>query len=153
MAKKKKKKANWCKTKEKEYIAVSPTDIHMVHIICVVILCSNICPLLKWLILTGLEYPVLQKMYKLLVEAVIYLDWDLAEKDIVFIVVTDALNTCKCQNVSKFLTHHPLGSVIVHSLLDDFQDSTKTALELWEYRKYTTVKWFKHWQGIIICGW
>lgn len=128
-------------------------DIPMDHIIHMVILCSNICPLLKWYILSWLEYPILQKMYKLLVEVAIFLDWDLAENDIIFTVVTDALNTCKYQNVFKFLYHHPLGSVIVHSLLNDFQDSNKTALELWKYRKYTTVKWFKHWRDVIICGW
>lgn len=92
-------------------------------------------------------------VYKLLVEMVIFSDWDLDEKDIIFSVVTGALNTCKYQNVSKFLNHHPLGSVIVHSLLDDFHGSNEAAPGLWKYRKYTTVRWFKHWQSVIICGW
>lgn len=46
---------------------------------------------------------------------VIILDGDLAEKDVIFSTVTDALNTCKYENVTKFLNHYPLGSVIVHS--------------------------------------
>lgn len=130
---------------------MSPIDIHMDHL--TAILCFKICPLLKWYTLTGLEYPVLPTMYKLLAEMVISLDWDWDEKDIIYSVVSDALNMCKYKNVSKFLNHYPLGSVIVHSLLDDFQSSNEAALELWKYRKYTTVKWLKHWQSFIICGW